>query len=532
MIRLIWSDSITISCELQSAEFDEPGNGDVWESVDMKKPLHPIGYYINNREEMIRQVFTVIHGERLKKMLPPVLKDIDLDELKADCLIHLVGMSSKRIKAILEGRELDVSSDESDSDVDLAVNSNNFNSLGGASVSNTNDLMVVQQKKLKASNKSTGVSHSNNSSQILEDGCSIISGDDMLEIGLTNSDLCDDFFESNDDSKSPKNKRKKLKRSNLPSQQTPMPVVASTTHTSPQQSDSAVAELSVKGVNDTIKVDGEGNSDTKGKTLLEILELEMRARAIRALLKRDDSPTQSPLSSSQQKQKLCNNNGDTITETQSEIIDLTMANDSAELVTTATKESVNEVMQTKTTEDVSDNEENISKEKDKCLEIRDNSVLSKIRNTEENTQPFMIEDSEESDKPVNNVKIDDNDKNIACNSWAERWLEKKSKDVKRLVSTSKMCTTIRNKMKKSNIRNKKALFYETVNKDKNDLLTKTMPCEFKGSIDEYNMLTKCIVDKEEPQQPDKISIHQSSSVSDKTNDESEETQNTTTSENN
>jgi hypothetical protein len=42
--------------------------------VDLNEELHPIGYYINDREEMINQMFSVIKGNKLRAMLPPILK--------------------------------------------------------------------------------------------------------------------------------------------------------------------------------------------------------------------------------------------------------------------------------------------------------------------------------------------------------------------------------------------------------------------------------------------------------------------------
>lgn len=42
--------------------------------MDLNEELHPIGYYINDREEMINQMFSVIKGSKLRAMLPPILK--------------------------------------------------------------------------------------------------------------------------------------------------------------------------------------------------------------------------------------------------------------------------------------------------------------------------------------------------------------------------------------------------------------------------------------------------------------------------
>lgn len=42
--------------------------------MDLNEELQPIGYYINDREEMINQMFSVIKGNKLRAMLPPILK--------------------------------------------------------------------------------------------------------------------------------------------------------------------------------------------------------------------------------------------------------------------------------------------------------------------------------------------------------------------------------------------------------------------------------------------------------------------------
>ena len=72
--------------------------------MDLDKELHPLGHYMNDREEMLNQVFKVIKGPKLRAMLTSGLRDLDVKELKALCLTQLEGMSKKRIKYILAGR--------------------------------------------------------------------------------------------------------------------------------------------------------------------------------------------------------------------------------------------------------------------------------------------------------------------------------------------------------------------------------------------------------------------------------------------
>lgn len=45
-------------------------------NMDLSEELHPIGYYINDREEMINQMFSIIKGDKLRAMLPPIMKVI------------------------------------------------------------------------------------------------------------------------------------------------------------------------------------------------------------------------------------------------------------------------------------------------------------------------------------------------------------------------------------------------------------------------------------------------------------------------
>lgn len=99
----------------------EDQGGSESDDMDLDKELHPIGYYISDREEMLNQVFKVIKGAKLRAMLTSVLKDMDVEEVKRLCLQQLEGMSRKRIKYVLAGKELDESSaTEDDEDEDDA----------------------------------------------------------------------------------------------------------------------------------------------------------------------------------------------------------------------------------------------------------------------------------------------------------------------------------------------------------------------------------------------------------------------------
>merc|ERR1712226_1144989 len=79
--------------------------------------------YINDKEEMIRQVFSVIKGKKLRAMGPPFLADLDIEDVKALCLEQLMGMSKQRIRHVLEGKEMEDSSDTDEESEDEVANS-------------------------------------------------------------------------------------------------------------------------------------------------------------------------------------------------------------------------------------------------------------------------------------------------------------------------------------------------------------------------------------------------------------------------
>lgn len=83
-------------------------------SIDLNEEVYPLTHYIDNRTELLNQVFTVIKKKQLKSMLPTVLKNISLDEIKSLCLEQLLGMSKKRILAVLDDKKMETSSSESD----------------------------------------------------------------------------------------------------------------------------------------------------------------------------------------------------------------------------------------------------------------------------------------------------------------------------------------------------------------------------------------------------------------------------------
>merc|ERR1712223_1886037 len=95
---------------------EDDGSGS---DMDIEKELHPLSHYVNDRKKLIDQAFKVIGDHKLRDMCSSGLRGLKNEELKALCLTQLEGMSKKRIKNVLAGRDMDESSaTDEDSDDD------------------------------------------------------------------------------------------------------------------------------------------------------------------------------------------------------------------------------------------------------------------------------------------------------------------------------------------------------------------------------------------------------------------------------
>ncbi|NXY91544.1 CAAP1 inhibitor, partial [Alcedo cyanopectus] len=72
--------------------------------LDLSVPLQPISFYIADKKEMLQQCFCVIGEKKLQKMLPDILKNCSMDEIKRLCLEQLELLSEKKLLKILEGK--------------------------------------------------------------------------------------------------------------------------------------------------------------------------------------------------------------------------------------------------------------------------------------------------------------------------------------------------------------------------------------------------------------------------------------------
>ncbi|CAK9804171.1 Caspase activity and apoptosis inhibitor 1 [Anthophora quadrimaculata] len=194
------------------------------EEVDAKD-LKPIKGYLSDTRELARQLFKSVKAGKIQMMLPQVLKKMDLGQLEEWCANELSGLSKRRIVYILNGQPMLESSDTTESD------------------------------------------DSGPSLEIISD----------TEEWFTDEDIC----KKEEGTKMLKGKVKKdrIKQKGKPQL--------------PKKNDNKLNQKKVldntyKNVQVKKEEDVDVNKEKEGDSLLDLLELEMRARAIRALIRKEE----------------------------------------------------------------------------------------------------------------------------------------------------------------------------------------------------------------------------------------------------
>ncbi|XP_047242255.1 caspase activity and apoptosis inhibitor 1 [Girardinichthys multiradiatus] len=92
--------------ELADPELDRVGSDIEEGGLDLSVPFQPIKAYISNKHEMLEQCFCVLGEKKVRKMLPDELKECSLEEIKTLCLEQLEPISETNLTQILAGEEL------------------------------------------------------------------------------------------------------------------------------------------------------------------------------------------------------------------------------------------------------------------------------------------------------------------------------------------------------------------------------------------------------------------------------------------
>ncbi|XP_053558571.1 caspase activity and apoptosis inhibitor 1 [Bombina bombina] len=238
-------------------EAEEPS--DIEEGgLDLNVPLKPISFYISSKEEMLQQCFRVVGEKKLQKMLPDLLKGYSSDDIKKLCLEQLEQMSEKKLLNILEGEHgLDSATDE---ETDGPI------SKSGADLMSQQDNNVDSTSSLRDNTR-------------FEDADSKIARGEDCDALSINADTSDSDIEG----------------VSCEERSHEVPVVVAPKIAG--QSDDLVMDIE-KSVNEILGLAEPVAEEEQSATIpilpeevqpsaqqLELLELEMRARAIKALMK-------------------------------------------------------------------------------------------------------------------------------------------------------------------------------------------------------------------------------------------------------
>lgn len=82
--------------------------------------LKPLSAYVDDRLELIRQVFSCVKPKEIKYLLPDFLEGKSNDVIKERCLDELLGISTKRLHSIIQNTKCptDTESSSEGSDVE------------------------------------------------------------------------------------------------------------------------------------------------------------------------------------------------------------------------------------------------------------------------------------------------------------------------------------------------------------------------------------------------------------------------------
>ncbi|KAA0722772.1 Caspase activity and apoptosis inhibitor 1 [Triplophysa tibetana] len=218
--------------------------------LDLNKSIKPVSAYVQDREEMLEQCFHVLGETKLKNMLPDELKECPLTEIKKLCWDQLRQLSDVHLLEILEGKKLTVTA--------APEEKNLTNGQQDSIVDSTSCLKETDEKQGSGSEEDS----------------------DVLSI---NADIDDSDIEGHKD----------VKPEEAPLETPPPapPVQSSEPKVELQQDiDRSVSEILALTPPDTKKdvtsaVPDRGRTEQPSPQQLELLELEMRARAIKALMK-------------------------------------------------------------------------------------------------------------------------------------------------------------------------------------------------------------------------------------------------------
>ncbi|XP_077598100.1 caspase activity and apoptosis inhibitor 1 [Stigmatopora nigra] len=92
--------------ELADPELDRVGSDIEEGGLDLGVAFKPISAYVSDKKRMLEQCFVVLGEKKLRRMLPEPFKDLNFEEIRRLCCEQLEPISERNIAQILSGEEV------------------------------------------------------------------------------------------------------------------------------------------------------------------------------------------------------------------------------------------------------------------------------------------------------------------------------------------------------------------------------------------------------------------------------------------
>ncbi|XP_017136249.1 nucleolar protein dao-5 [Drosophila miranda] len=137
------------------------------EKTEEDRSLHPISHYIDDRLELVKQIFGTLKPKTIMNLAPEFLKTNSLDEIEELCLEELLCLSTKRLKSIIDGTRCPTDTESSeDSDVQRKEEHISLEEISSDSDIGGQEARRTKRKKLKAKQINNGNENKASSGQI------------------------------------------------------------------------------------------------------------------------------------------------------------------------------------------------------------------------------------------------------------------------------------------------------------------------------------------------------------------------------
>ncbi|KAM3591121.1 uncharacterized protein V6R79_022777 [Siganus canaliculatus] len=111
--------------DLADPELDRIGSDIEDGGLDLSLSFKPITAYVSDKRQMLEQCFHVLGDKKLRKMLPDELKDCSLEEIKKLCWEQLEPICENNLNQILAGEELSSGNGDANTEENLESQQDN-----------------------------------------------------------------------------------------------------------------------------------------------------------------------------------------------------------------------------------------------------------------------------------------------------------------------------------------------------------------------------------------------------------------------